>query len=732
MEKSYVNAVKSDKKKNIKDPQPGDLIVIQCYAGKSMVCMKVLIDSGNQLSTISENALQRLGENKNIRNTNIQMTTAQGSTFTVKGKINLELQIGEKDYECDLVVTPILFTGVDIILGNDFFSQYHTKLITYPHKEPLFILENKVIPLLKADNEGCSYQVFHIAQHEEQIIGVARTWKPIIIPAWHEGFIKVKLSKSINKCKQRKLLFNPSQLERFEDLHFLESVITPHETNEEVKYSWIKYRNYSAYSHEIPKSYILGDIVEYEELSDSDQENIEKGIYVNTVKVSEDRWKIIKGKLIEKVKEDPEIEERLLRVFKKHQKTINLENEILGTTDTITHKIEYEGPENNYTPPYPIPKSEREDLAKEIKKMIEHQKIEKSTSCHNTPVLTLRKKSGELRVVMDFRKINHFTAKNKYPLPRIDDILNDLFGGKVFSCLDMKSGYSQVKLHPDSRPLTAFTVPEGRYQHVVLPQGLQNAPGVFQALMCNVVSGLTPNIWCFLDDILICSESLIEHEKHLNLVLERLEKHNLSIRIDKCEFFKPSVKYLGFKVGNEGIAPLPEKIQAIQDFPRPQDLFQLRSFLGLTSYYRRFISKYSEISTPLVALTKGHPKKGGRVKINWNKDAEASFQKFKEKMCKEVILKFPDYRNQFRLCTDASDNSIGGVLSQIDENGEERPITFFSRVLSDAEKKYCTLEKEALGLVYGLRSQKQIIGSFPVEVVSDNAPLIYNEKSSKQ
>ena len=265
---SYVNAVKGKKhKSSSNDPQPGDLIVVQCYAGESMAYMKVLIDSGNQLSTISEDALKRTGENKNIMPTNIQMTTAQGSTFEVRGKVNIDLQIGTKDYACNLVVTPVLFTGVDIILGSDFFSKYHTKLITYPHKDPLFVLENKVIPLVKSNaNEG-SYQVFNIVQKDDEILGVVRTWKPVIIPAWDEGYIKVKLPKSLDKIKYNKLLFEPSELECFEDLHLLESAIRPHETNNEVKYSWVKYRNYSAYPHEIPKGYILGDIVEYEDLS---------------------------------------------------------------------------------------------------------------------------------------------------------------------------------------------------------------------------------------------------------------------------------------------------------------------------------------------------------------------------------------------------------------------------------------------------------------------------------
>lgn len=728
----HVNTVKNvgdESAENSNDLPPGDLIIVQCYAGSSMAFMKVLIDSGSQTSTITEGALQRTAEKKKMRSTNVRMVSAQGSNFEVKGRVELELQFGKKDYVCDLVVTPVLLPEVDIILGNDFFSKFHTKLFTYPDKEPLFILENQIIPLIKSEIHNSDFQVFNIAQVEEEVIGVARTFHTKSIAPWEEGFLRIRLPNSVNKLKDRKLLFTPFELKYYEDLCFLEGAIRSHQTNKGLNYAYIKYRNYSAYPYELPKKIVLGEVSTFETLNSEDEIKLQQGAYVNTIKSTEDRWSKIQKELLGKV-DNPEIQERLLRVFKKHQGTVSLENEILGTTDTIVHKIDYHGPAMNYTPPYPTPKSERHDLSKELKRMLQHRKIEKSESCHNSPVLPIRKKSGELRIVMDFRKINLYTAKLKFPIPRIDDILNDLHGGKVFSCLDMKSGYSQVKLHPESRPLTAFTVPEGRYQYVVLPQGLTNAPSCFQSLMCNVVSGLAPNIFCFLDDLLIVSKTEEEHEKHLSLVLERLTKHNLSIRIDKCEFFKPSVKYLGFSVGSHGIAPLPEKIDAIKDFPRPQDLYQLRSFLGLTSYYRRFLQNYAELSIPLVALTKGHPKKGKRVSIAWNDEAEKSFLLFKEKMCKEVILKFPNYMNNFRVCTDASDQSIGGVLSQLDANGQDRPLCFFSRVLSGAEKKYSTLEKEALGLVYGLRLQKPIIGSFPVEVISDNAPLIYLMKSA--
>ena len=729
-----MNAVNRRGKPSCEDPPPGELIVVQCYAGQSMAYMKVLIDHGSQSSAITESALERSGESKKLRSTNVRLTSAQGSTFEVKGRVGLDLQIGKVDYECDLVVTPILLPGVDVILGNDFFSKYRTKLFTYPDKEPLFILENKIVPLVKVnieDKDLIDYQVFNIAQEDDEILGVVKTIKPVFIPPREEGFIKVKLPSTINKYKNDKLLFSPIELQFCEELGMLEGVIRPHTTNKDVNYGFIRYRNYSAYPYELPKHFVLGELYAYDTLNHEDDVRMLEGNFINAIKSSEDRWNEIKDQLLEKVRNaEPDVHERLLRVFKKHQKSVNLEGEVLGTTDTVTHKIDYFGPENNYVPPYPTPKSEREELSQEVQKLMKTKKIEESLSSHNSPVLPIRKKNGELRLVFDFRRINTYTSKQKFPLPRIDDILNELYGGKVFSCLDMKSGYSQVKLHPDSRPLTAFTVPEGRYQHVVLPQGLTNAPSCFQSLMCNVVSGLAPHIFCFLDDLLIVSDSYEQHEKHLDMILGRLEKHKLSIRIDKCEFFKENVNYLGFKVGREGIAPLPQKIDAIKNYPRPLDLYQLRSFLGLTSYYRRFLDNYAEISTPLVALTKGHPKKGKRVKIEWNDEAEKAFNTFKERMCNDVILKFPNYEKPFRIHTDASQTSIGGVLSQLDDENRDRPICFFSKVLTDTEKRYSTVEREALALVHGLRVQKPIVGSFPIEVISDNAPLIYLMKSS--
>ena len=320
---------------------PGDLIVVRCYAGSSMACMKVLIDSGSQTSTITEKALHRTKEFKNMRPTSIRMVAAQGSNFEVKGRVELELQFGKKDYMCDLVVTPVLIPEVDIILGNDFFSKYHTKLFTYPHKEPLFILENQVIPLIKTETLEGELQVFNIQKIEDEILGKARTLKSQIIPAWEEGFIKVKLPDSLNKYKDRNILFSQFELKFYEDLCLFEGAIRPHETNKGVKYGFVRYRNYSEYPYELPKNLVLGELSAFDALNSEDDARMQQGMYVNAIKSSEDRWNKIKTQLLAKVGDDSELQERLVRVFRKHQSTVNLEGEVLGTTDSIVHKIDY-------------------------------------------------------------------------------------------------------------------------------------------------------------------------------------------------------------------------------------------------------------------------------------------------------------------------------------------------------------------------------------------------------
>ena len=240
LDQVYLNAVNSNKTKNnkqTKDPPPGDLIVVTCYAGKKMAFLNVLIDHGSQTSAISEKALQKTGENEKMRSTSVRLTSAQGSEFPVKGRVELEVQFGSKDYNCDLVVTSLLLPGIDDILGSDFFSNHSTKLFTYPNKEPLFILENQIIPLVKsemADNDLNNYQVFNIVQSEEEILGNARIAKATTIPGREEGFLKIKLPRSINKYKNDKLLFTPRWLQYYEDLGFLEGVVRAHETNKGV------------------------------------------------------------------------------------------------------------------------------------------------------------------------------------------------------------------------------------------------------------------------------------------------------------------------------------------------------------------------------------------------------------------------------------------------------------------------------------------------------------------
>ena len=252
-----------------------------------------------------------------------------------------------------------------------------------------------------------------------------------------------------------------------------------------------------------------------------------------------------------------------------------------------------------------------------------------------------------------------------------------------------------------------------------------------QRLMLNVVNGLT-HCHVFLDDLLIWGATLEECEANLDKVLGRLVEHNLTIQTEKCSFFTKSCKYLGHVVSQKGVMPDPEKVKSIKEFPVPKNLHGVRSFLGLCGYYRKFIRHYAKIAAPLHDLTKGHSKKGKRIPVNWGETEDLAFNKLKDAMTNDVILHYPNFDKEFFLTTDASDIAIGGYLHQLDENGDDRPIAFFSKKLLDAETRYKTIDLEALAVVYGLKVCRPYILGRTVTITSDNAPLVWMLKSSNQ
>ena len=350
--------------------------------------------------------------------------------------------------------------------------------------------------------------------------------------------------------------------------------------------------------------------------------------------------------------------------------------------------------------------------------------IRASTSQWNAPLLVVPKKADsagkpKLRIVIDFRKLNDLTIGDSFPLPNIEEILDQLGNAKYFSTLDLASGYHQIPMAEHDKPKTAFSTPYGHYEYNRMPFGLKNAPATFQRLMNSVLIGIQ-GLRClvYLDDIVIYGSSLEDHNKRLTEVLQRLREANLKLQPDKCEFLRKEVNYLGHVISEDGISPDPAKLQAIRDFPEPQKVKDVQSFIGLAGYYRKFIKEFSKIAKPLTKLTKK------TEKFAWAAEQQIAFNTLKEKLTTAPVLQYPDFTKEFNVTTDASDYAIGAVLSQ-GPIGNDRPIAYASRILNRAEQNYSTTEKELLAIVWAVKHFRPYVYGTKFKIVTDHKPLIW-------
>ena len=260
---------------------------------------------------------------------------------------------------------------------------------------------------------------------------------------------------------------------------------------------------------------------------------------------------------------------------------------------------------------------------------------------------------------IDYRELNKLTVKNRYPLPRIDDLFDQLQGSSVYSKIDLRSGYHQLRVREKDIPKMAFRTRYGHYEFQVMPFGLTNAPAVFMDLMNRVCKPyLDKFVIVFIDDILIDSKSEKEHEEHLRLILELLRKEKLYAKFSKCEFLIPTVQFLGHVIDRQGVHVDPAKIEAIKDWAAPTTPTEVHQFLGLAGYYRRFIEGFSKIAKPLTKLTQKS------VKYEWGDKEEEAFQLLKEMLCSAPILALPKGNEDFVVYCDASLKGLGAVLMQ--------------------------------------------------------------------
>ncbi|GKB49059.1 gag-pol polyprotein, partial [Tanacetum coccineum] len=388
---------------------------------------------------------------------------------------------------------------------------------------------------------------------------------------------------------------------------------------------------------------------------------------------------------------------------------------------TIQHKIDLiPGSVLPNKPAYRSNPQETEEMRKQVDELLQKGLIRESLSPCAVPTILVPKKNGEWRMCMDSRSINKITIKYRFPIPRLNDLLDELYGATVFSKIDLRSGYHQIRIYEGDEWKTAFKTKEGLYEWLVMPFGLSNAPSTFMRLMNQVLKPFLGRfVVVYFDDILVFSRTEHDHQFHLQQLFEVLDQERLYGNLDKCEFFTNQVTFLGYLVSAQGIQVDERKVQAIRDWPVPQSIQQVRSFHGLASFYRRFVKNFSTLVAPMTEITK-------LKQFVWNPQAQAAFEELKNQLSSAPLLALPCFEEVFEVECDASGVGIGAVLSQLG-----RPIAYFSEKLNDAKQRYSTYDKEFYAIVRALDHWQHYLISKEFILHSDHEALKYIQGQHK-
>ena len=458
----------------------------------------------------------------------------------------------------------------------------------------------------------------------------------------------------------------------------------------------------------------LEDTKDLEDIEVNEYGNV-TGLEIPTTERLETEEDVIVGQELTQAQKD-----QLKGILKSYPDVLT---DVPGKTDLVEHKISLTTYEPIRTRQYPVPHALKDTIDEEVEQMLEMDIIEPSDSPYCSPVVVVRKPDGTNRFCVDYRKINQITRYDAEPTSDQEDIFARLNGCRYFTRMDLSKGYWQIPVAKDSRKYTSFMTRKGLWQFKRMPFGLATAPGNFCRMMRRLLNGLEC-VENYMDDILIATRSFEEHLTTIQKVLERLRKAGLTAKPSKCMMAQKELIFLGHKIKEGKVEPNPVKVEAILKAKRPTTKSQVRSFLGLAGYYRKFIPNFAGTATVLTDLTR----KGQPNKVSWNSAHETAFQSLKEVLSKQPILCMPDLGKPFILRTDASNEGLGAVLLQ-EMDGSKLPVAYASRKLLPREVRYSVVEKECLGVVWGIQKFHSFLYGRQFTLETDHMPLVYLNKA---
>lgn len=427
------------------------------------------------------------------------------------------------------------------------------------------------------------------------------------------------------------------------------------------------------------------------------------------------------GLLKEKVEHLKKNGEDIINILRKYPACFN---KVPGRTTWTVHDVVVATDTPIRLQPYRVSPLKQEALRKELDYMLTNNLVVPAESSEWASPITLQPKpDGSVRFCIDYRRVNAVTKPDSYPLPRVDDSVDAIGAAKYITKVDLVKGFWQIPLSECASHICTFVVQGQVYRPLVMPYGLKNAPATFQRLMDKVVRNID-NCVVYIDDVVLYDTSYDAHLQRIDNLFARLSKAGLVINLEKSEFCRASVLYLGYTVGHGTVSPPSAKVEAINNFPPPTTKKGLQRFLGMIGYYRRFIKGLSTLLSPLTALL------GKDVKYRWTDACQEAFNSVKILLSSAPILHAPDFKKPFILATDASDVGVGAVLIQLDEQGIEHPVSYFSKKLDNAQRNYSVIERELLAIVLALQHFHVYLPSYgpQVKVYSDHHPLQFLNK----
>ena len=661
-----------------------------------------LIDTGSNVTILSKEMLQKLPSETNtlVEPTTLKMLTVTGEVTPFLGKMDLNLTIGTQKLKHNVLIADIENDG---ILGMDFLTAHKCDLML---TRKLMKINGEEI-LCFANSKDVQPRSCRVAVLE-----------PVVIPPESEIVVPGYTRSVIDKSGTG-LIEADEKFMHTKGLLVAKALVCPRTGTMPIRIANPFNQSFKLYKNTIVASYEPLEPVQLLSVNSTQSKSPDQSSPSSGSKTDiPEHLKELFAKSSQTL--SPEEQRSFKDLLIKHQNQFSKNPDDLGRTTLMEHHMNVkQGTKPIKQHPYRLPLAKRKDAEDEIKAMAERDLIEPSTSPWSSPAIMVPKKNGGIRFCIDYRRLNEVTIPDSMPLPRCDDSLDALGGSKWFSTLDLRSGFHQLGLDKESRPYTAFCIPgSGLWQFKVVPFGATNSPAVFERLMERVFAGLTyVTLLIYLDDIIVYGKTFEEHLHNLEVVFQRLADANLKLNTEKCIFFQVQVSFLGHLVSENGIAVDPEKTKAVQNWPVPKNVKEVRSFIGLCSYMRRFIAGFSSVCKPLHLLTqKDH-------RFEWNEECQVAFETLKTALTTAPILGFPqESQGEFILDCDASNDALGAVVSQLQE-GEERVISYYSKCFSKAERRYCTTHKELLSVVSSIKHFHHYLYGRHFKVRSDHGSL---------